>query len=722
MPEPLAILELRTPKTTEETPEAVAQVFAALPKYPLPWWQRLLRKNVPFSFEIAVINQTIYFLATIPQMLQTYLESQLTAAYPKIMITPLKEYLPPIHKLSSPVAGLLNFVAPHYYPLKTYETFRDTDPLASILGTLAKTGPQEVLVVQYIVAPAPSTWRRHGQAVIDRGLQTKNFDGTVRREAHPHKAIIEKKLAQNAYRVGIKLLASSDTTEHSKQLLRNLAGSFGSFAEGSGNQLKLIIPRLRQKRLLSSIRERSLKVTPRRQYLTVAELATIFHLPNDKLSKIKNIAWGRTLLGEPPENLPIAIDVTDEEKRSINFFGRTEYKNRATVFGIRREDRRKHVYIIGKTGSGKSTLIANMAINDMKNGEGMAIIDPHGDLCEILLNYIPKHRINDVCYFNPADTDHPIHLNLLEVKNPAHQELVASGILAIFQKLYGNSWGPRLEYILRNALLTITARPEATLADVPHLLTNREFRQKVISEITEPVLKRYWEDEFENMNEKLRNESITPILNKVGQFVQSPTIRRILESPHSSVNLEDIMNQGKIFIANLSQGKLGEDNAALLGAMLITRIQLASMNRVNMPEEERRDFYLYVDEFQNFATTSFIKILSEARKYRLNLTMANQYIGQVPEDVQKAIFGNAGTMMSFILGAQDAYIFAREFGQTYKEEDLVSLGIYQIVAKLSIDGQTSLPFPAQTLPLAASSNQNREKVIRISREHFSRPK
>ncbi len=722
MPIPRAILELRTPKTAEETVEVAAQMFAALPKYPLPWWKRLFGKTVPLSFEIAVINQTIYFLSTVPELLQTYLESQFTAAYPKIVITPLKEYLPNPDKLPHPVAGVLNFIAPHYYPLKTFETFKDVDPLAAILGTLAKASGGETVIIQYVVSPAPLTWRRHGQAALDRGLQTRNPDGSIRKESHPHKAIIENKLSQNAYRVGIKLLASSQSTETSKQLLRNLAGSFGNFAEGSGNQFKLIIPRIRQKRLLYSIRERNFKVTPRRQYLTVAKLATLFHLPSDKLAKIKNIAWGRNLLGEPPENLPIASGIEPEEKQEINFFARTEYKNRASVFGIRREDRRKHMYIIGKTGSGKSTLIANMAINDMKNGEGMAIIDPHGDLTEILLDYVPKHRINDVCYFNPADVSHPIHLNLLEVKNPAHQELVASGIMAIFQKLYGHSWGPRLEYILRNALLTTIARPEATLADVPKLLTNRDYRERVVSEIEDPILKSYWQDEFANMTERIRSESITPVLNKVGQFVQSPTIRRVLENPHSTVNLEDIMDQGKIFIANLSQGKLGEDNAALLGAMLITRIQLASMNRVNVPESQRRDFYLYVDEFQNFATTSFIKILSEARKYRLNLILANQYIGQVPEDVQKAIFGNAGTMMSFILGAQDAYIFAREFGQTYKEEDLVTLGLFQIVLKLSIDGQTSLPFPAQTLPLAASKNQNREKVIRISRERFSRPK
>lgn len=717
MPDELVILELRTPKDSQETPEAAAQFFQSLPQLP----SKLFQAPTPLTFEIALINQTIYFLAVLPKSQQTYIESQITASWPKVVITPLKEYLPTPDKLTHPQVGLLTQAASFYYPLKSYQDFHDVDPLATVLGNLAKAQLEDLFLIQFLVAPAPGTWTRAGQSLIDKGIQKKHPDGTFHTESHPHKTIIEKKLSEPGFRVGIKLLTSSPAKARSQQLLSNLAGSFGSFTEGGGNRLTLKIPCLRRRQLLQSIRSRNFNLTPRHQYLSASELATIFHLPSEKLAKIKNIAWGQTLLGEPPENLPIATNLSAEEKKEINFFARTEYKNRATTFGIKRPDRRKHIYIIGKTGSGKSTLIANMAINDMKNNEGMAIIDPHGDLVEILLNYVPKSRINDVCYFNPADNDFPIHLNLLEVKNPAQQELVASGILAIFQKLYGYSWGPRLEYILRNTLLTITARPGSTLADVPKILTNKTFRASIIDRMPPGVLKSFWTDEFDKMNDKLRTESISPILNKVGQFVQSPTLRKILENPRSSVNLEDIMDSGKIFIANLSQGKLGEDNSALLGAMLITRLQLAALNRVNIPEEKRRDFYLYVDEFQNFATTSFIKILSEARKYRLNLTLANQYIGQVPEDVQKAIFGNVGTIMSFILGAQDAYIFAREFGQTYKEEDLVALGLYQIVTKLSIAGRTTEPFPAQTLPLAKSSNLNRGKVIRVSRQRYSKP-
>ncbi len=447
-------------------------------------------------------------------------------------------------------------------------------------------------------------------------------------------------------------------------------------------------------------------------------MATIWHLPGQTI-KIPNIAWGRSVLTEAPENLPAAEGLTDEQKAEINFFARTEFKNKLMTFGIRQDDRRRHIYMIGKSGTGKSTLIANMAIDDLKKRKGLAVIDPHGDLSEILLDYIPSHRINDVCYLNPADKEHPFSINILEVDDPTQAELVASGIVSIFYKLYAHSWGPRMEYILRNTLLTLAQTPHTTLVDVPKILTNRKFRDKVVEKLQDQVLLEFWTKEFNKMPDRLREEAINPILNKVGQFVTSPLIRGLIGQPKSTVNLERIMNEGKVLILNLSQGRLGEDNAALLGAMLITKIQLAAMNRVSIPEEQRRDFYLYVDEFQNFATRAFIKILSEARKYRLNLCLANQYMAQIDEDVQKAILGNAATLVSFLVGAEDAHILEREFGEVYTEKDLVGLSNFQIVTKLSVDNLTSRPFFAYTLPLPKSKNQNREKVIRVSRERFS---
>ena len=328
--------------------------------------------------------------------------------------------------------------------------------------------------------------------------------------------------------------------------------------------------------------------------------------------------------------------------------------------------------------------------------------------------------MNDVVYLEPFDTARPFALNVLEIHNKQHKDLVTSGIVSIFSKLYKDSWGPRLEYILRNVISTLLEVEGSTLPDVLPLLSQSEFRRKIVSQLKDEVLISFWEKEFEKMPDKLRSEAISPIQNKVGQFVTSQMIRNILGKPKSTINLEEIMNSGKILILNLSQGKLGEDNAALLGAMFITQIQLAAMNRSFVKEEDRRDFFMYVDEFQNFATSSFIKILSEARKYRLSLTLTNQYIEQLDEDIERAIFGNIGSLISFVVGARDAYALSKEYGELYEENDLVSLGKYEIIIKLCIDNMTSKPFPATTLPLPALLNNNREAIIRLSKEKFGR--
>jgi hypothetical protein len=361
-----------------------------------------------------------------------------------------------------------------------------------------------------------------------------------------------------------------------------------------------------------------------------------------------------------------------------------------------------------------------MAIDDIRKDRGIGIIDPHGDLCETILDYIPKRRLNDVVYLEPFDTERPFNLNVLEVHNKQQKDLVSSGIVSIFYKLYGTSWGPRLEYILRNIILTLLETPDATLVDVLNIIANADYRKKVVDQLQDPVLKSFWEKEFAKMPDEMKAEAVSPIQNKVGQFVTSKMIRNIVGKPKSSINLEEIMNSGKILLLNLSQGKLGEDSAALLGAMIITQIQLAAMNRSFQKEEDRKDFFLYVDEFQNFATTSFIKILSEARKYRLALTLANQYIEQLDEEVSNAIFGNVGTLMSFVVGARDAHILTREYAEIYTENDLVSLGKHETVLKLCIDNMTSMPFPAKTLPLPSMKNDNREKIIRLSKEKYGR--
>lgn len=415
--------------------------------------------------------------------------------------------------------------------------------------------------------------------------------------------------------------------------------------------------------------------------------------------------------------------MANEIDNEITFFAKTNFRNREVPFGIRRDDRRRHVYVIGKTGMGKTTMIENMVIQDIQNGHGVAFVDPHGDSVEKILNYIPSSRVNDVVYFNPADLDFSIAFNPLEAVETKYKHLVASGLMGVFTKIWAGVWSARMEYILSNTILALLDSPGNTLLGIARMLVNKSYRKRIVDNIKDPVVKSFWVDEFANYNDKFRNEAIAPIQNKVGQFLSSGIIRNIVGQPKSSIDLREIMDKKKIFLINLSKGRIGEDNSALLGAMIITKLQLAAMSRVDVPEEEREDFYLYVDEFQNFATDSFANILSEARKYRLNLIVAHQYIGQLVHDrnttVRDAIFGNVGTIICFRVGADDAEFLEKEFEPVYTMNDLVNLTKYNVYLKLMINGVSSNPFSAVTLPPIAEITGNEEKIINVSRERYA---
>lgn len=708
------LLEIRTSRTSEETPENTLQFLASLVNLKYRFFF-FWRRGIPISLEIGVLDQRVHFFISAPARYQQFIESQLVSQYPKTLIVKAKDYMPDLFSRETLSLGQLKLSHGFLFPLRTSKDFKEVDPMSSLLGALSKAKVGDMAAVQFVLCPIGTGWQASGQ----RAVHEKKTDAVGSTIPNPYTKVIAEKILYHGFRTAIRLAAAGETLDRSKQLLYEMANSFSSFNNPSGNSLVFKKPYLwHPSRLKNAMLGRSKHFTPQGNILNVEELSTMFHFPTMKLATIPNISWHKTILSDPPETLPVSEGMTDEEKADTNFFARAEFKNKPTVFGIKGKDRRRHVYVIGKTGAGKSTLIANMAINDMRNRRGFAVIDPHGDLCETLLHYIPSYRVNDVVYLDPSDQDYFFTLNPLEVDNPHQRELVVSGIVAIFHKLYATSWGPRLEYILRNALMSVSVMPEPVLPMVSEILINEQFRRQVVDRLDDPVLKSYWVNEFANMTDRLRAESLAPIQNKVGQFVSSPTIRKVIKDYKSTINLQKIMDEGKILLLNLAQGRLGEDNAALLGAMTITKLQLAAMNRVTQLEEDRRDFYLYVDEFQNFATTSFIKILSEARKYRLNLILANQYIAQIPEDVRAAIFGNAGTMMSFLIGAADASYMAKEFGERFKEEDLLALGNYQAIIKLAIDNITQAPFLCYTLPPPKSVTQNRDKVIAVSRERY----
>ncbi|QQG45395.1 MAG: type IV secretion system DNA-binding domain-containing protein [Candidatus Sungiibacteriota bacterium] len=408
------------------------------------------------------------------------------------------------------------------------------------------------------------------------------------------------------------------------------------------------------------------------------------------------------------------------------FIGKCNFRGNERVFGTKTNDRRQHMYVIGKTGVGKTALLKNIALQDIRAGRGIGIIDPHGEFVEEVLAQIPAERTNDVIYFNPVDSEFPIGFNVLEVPDPKYKHLVVSDLLGIFTKIWANVWSARMEYILQNCILALLDTPGTTLLGIPRILVDKDYRQKIVAKVQDPVVKSFWIHEYETWRDQFRNEAIVPIQNKVGQFLNTSFIRNIVGQPTSTLNIPEIMNTGKILLVNVSKGKIGEDNSQLLGAMIITKIQLAAMERVRIPEEDRLDYYLYVDEFQNFATESFAAILSEARKYRLNLILAHQYVGQLVTDVstkvRDAVFGNVGTMITFRVGAADAEFLEKEFMPEFMQQDLIGLPNYNIYLKLMVDGVTSRPFSAVTLPPIQFETDPtvKEKIIKVSRERYAR--
>jgi hypothetical protein len=713
----LTILEVRLPQENEFTFESMSALLANFTQFSKSSFLDKLtgKKTTISSLEVVLKDGQIRFYVVVPTADMEFFRSQILAQYSTAALKETPEYLIP--ELSNLSYTQLGLGKAYSYPLKTTKDFQDTDPLNSVLAPLSRSNSiQDFFVFQIVLASAPKNWQSGIINTVQNGILVDRERNI--RTAHPDKMILEQKIQFPGIFAQINLLSNNPG------LIASVSSSFGAYTNPRGNFIKTYSPNfLSKKKLLKSILNREIFGALKGQIFNTEELSIIWHFPNH-LTKLPNIAWGKKLYSDPPENLPVADNTTPEEKAQITFFGKTEYRNKESIFGIKEgEDRRRHTYIIGKSGTGKTTLIANMAIDDIRKGRGVAVIDPHGDLCNTILDYIPSNRMNDVCYFNPADPEFVYPLNVLEAKNESQKELIASGVLSIFKKLYGAvSWGPRLEHILRNAVLTLVNTPGSDLTHIVEILTNKSFRNQVVGNLTNQTLKNFWINEFDRMDPKFQNEAVSPILNKVGQFIASTNIRNTVAHAKSKINIQEIMDQKKILIADLSTGRLGEDNSALLGAMLITQIQLSAMNRVFQAAEDRADFYLYVDEFQNFATEAFIKILSEARKFKLNLIIANQYMSQLDKTIQDAILGNVGSLISFVVGNQDAKVLASEFGPTFPPEDLVKIGKYQVICKLSIDSETTQPFYAATLAPLSCKNQQRDKLIRISQEHWGKRK
>jgi len=500
-----------------------------------------------------------------------------------------------------------------------------------------------------------------------------------------------------------------------RQKLGEIAGSFQQFSLPQCNAFGAGKVREVQKV------DHAFTVTP--YILSVEEIATLWHLPTI-LVQTPNLDWVLSRKLEPPINLPLATDAEAEKKMTV--LGEAVFRGHRTRFGIYDDDRRRHIYCIGKTGMGKSTLLENMVFSDIHAGRGVGVIDPHGDLIEAIMRFVPKSRTNDVILFDPADKEYPISFNILDCKDKDQRTLVASGIMSVFTKIWPDVWSGRMEHILRNTLLALLENEATSMLGIMRMYADNTYRKKIISRITDPVLKSFWVDEYESWSEKYRTEALAAIQNKVGQLLSTPLIRNIVGQVKSTLDIRHAMDSGKIVLVNLSKGKLGEDTSAFLGSMLVTKFQIDAMSRADIPEKDRRDFYLYVDEFQNFATESFATILSEARKYRLSLTMANQYVGQLligerNTSLRDAVFGNVGTLMTFQVGSDDAEIFSLQFEELVLPKDILSLPKYHAYGRLMIEGMPSKPFSVQTLP-PPEFEQDEERIVlqrKLSRERYS---
>lgn len=741
------VLMIEVPRLNDKTPLAAEQMFASL--HGIQQVSQEFQEHI--GFEIVAQGSHIRFYVFCPVHLRDFIEGQIYAQYPSVEIVKVDDYSRAINLDNDHIVGTeLEMTKPDVYPIKTFVNFT-VDPLAGITAPLGKMGDSDQVWIQVLVRPVDDSWQARGVALVKsirEGKKTLSLTGsivgeiasfafdTIREAASPgslkpaekgsvdptklsgptESALkgVEEKITKLGFATKIRIMAVGADIYSAQSKVMSVVGAFKQFNTTNLNGFTA-------KQMIADSRELWDKYTAREfedkgLVLNIEELASLYHLPNITV-ETPNIVWTRAKKGEPPSNLPLVGVIPANE---ITKIGVTNFRNSEKEFGITLTDRRRHIYTIGKSGTGKSTLLENMIVDDIHEGRGVVLVDPHGDFYERVLANIPERRIDDVVLFDPADRMFPIGFNLLENVDEDLKGIIASGFVGIFEKMFSNSWGPRLEHILRNTVLALLDYPDSTMLGIPRMLTDKKFRAGVVEKVKDPVIKDFWENEFASWDAKFAAEAVAPILNKVGQFISASTIRNIVAQPKSSFNMRQIIDEGKILLINLSRGKIGEDNSAMLGAMMITKLQLAAMSRADIPEEQRTDCYLYVDEFQNFATRSFATILSEARKYHLDLTMANQYISQMPEEVRDAVFGNVGTIVAFRVGAGDASVLAHEFTPEFEENDLVNQDIHKIYIKLSINGLTGQSFSANTLAPHQSNDDFTERIVEQSRRKYSR--
>lgn len=696
------------------------------------------------SFELTASGEGIKYYIRAPKHLQSFVESQIYAHYPNTKVYVLDQDYALVGNPNHAYTAELTLTESHFLPIKTHASF-ETDPLQIITDAMAQVQPEEEVWIQILARPTSNDWHNSATRAANR-LKRGNGGGTARNvwryvldllealwkppqggnRAEPsatdkeHITGIEQKSGLPGFRVKIRLLCVAPDQTSAKNRLQAVFDAFKQFNLPEHNKIDVRRATFSTDGLAEY---RARFFIDKGILLNTKELATLYHLPYSEkpIAETEEKTEQPLVVEQPKTHLP-ALTGRSKDK-TISAFGLTAVGEVGQQFGIYSDDRSRHVYIIGQTGTGKTALLELLSLSDLFHKRGYAIIDPHGDFATDNLRYVPSWRVNDVIYFNPADTANPIGFNPMEVINPAMKSVISSEVIGVLKRMFGDSWGPRLEHILRFTLLALLDYPDATLLDITRMLTDKQFRETVLRHTQDTVVRQFWYGEFATWNDRFAAEAVAPVLNKVGAFTANPIIRNIIGQPKSTFNIRKIMDEGKILIVNLSKGLIGEDNAAILGSFLVTKIQLAAMSRSDISHiEDRKPFNLYVDEFQNFATDSFAAILSEARKYGLYLTVANQYISQMTPSVRDAVFGNVGTLISFRPSADDAPLLRKHFEPQFSASDLVRLHNRHFLVSMVVNGEKVPAFAGTTLSLPPVQADLSERIIQSTRLRHTTPR
>lgn len=720
----MVTLQVKLPKENEIKIDSAEQMFSSFISLKKSGFFSFLDVEDTIALEIVGKQADIRFYVSAPSKLKDMVEKQIYGYYPQADIVVVDE--PNIFTEKGKVSfAALKLKGYPYEPIKVYKEL-PSDSMNMITSALSKMGEDEGGIVQILFRPANAKWKKQGKSYVS---------SVKKKEANPEKAAfkvdaktlerIEDKCSKPGYEIVVRLVVSSPSKEMADMHLRNMKSAFTQFSSdmNSFTSAKILF---KGGFMINFVNKFFPMIEPTKWFKSVSivsseELATIFHFPN-KTVETPHIQWLKA------KTAPVSAEVPTSNG---TFMGFGQYRGVKRQVCINFEDRRRHVYIIGKTGVGKSVLLQDMATQDIKAGYGVCVIDPHGDLIENILKYIPASRAEDVIYFDPSDTERPMGLNLLESRTEEQKHFMTTAIINLMYKLYDPQRtgiiGPRFEHAVRNAMLTVMSEEGSTFIEVVRVLTDSKFVQELLPKVQDPIVRLYWTDQIAQTSDFHKSEVLDYIVSKFGRFVTNKTMRNIIGQSISAFDFRQVMDEGKILLINLSKGKLGEENSNFLGLVLIPKILVAAMSRQDMPEDQRRDFYLYVDEFQNFATPDFATILSEARKYHLNLTVANQFIGQMDEEVKNAVFGNVGTLISFRVGVTDASYLAHEFQPVFGESDLINVDRYHAYMKTIVDNEPVPPFSVDMTKdykkLKAAANEKiAQAIFQLSRLKYGKPK